>query len=93
MDIQPVQIAGLIHVPKANNFAIHHGDNRPVRPKRLVPRLQIYFTGRPRIQLLLRIILRVHVVNGLLKEFCHLRAVGRYVFSKLHVVSSQMLLI
>ena len=91
MDIQPVQIAGLIHVTKANNFAIHHGDNRPVRPKRLVPRLQIYFTGRPRIQLLLRIILRVHVVNGLVKEFCQLCAVGRYVFSKLHVVSSRIL--
>lgn len=92
MDIQPVQIAGLIHVTKANNFAIHHGDNRPVRPKRLGPRLQIYFTGRPRIQLLLRIILRVHVVNGLVKEFCQLCVVGRLIFSKLHILSSQTLI-
>ena len=91
VDIQPVQITSLIHVPKANNFAIHHGDNRPGRPKRLVPRLQIYFTGRPRIQLLLRIVLRVHAVNGLVKEFCQLCAVGRYVFSKLHILSLQRL--
>lgn len=67
MDIQPVQIAGLIHVTKANNFAIHHGDNRPVRPKRLGSRLQIYFTGRPRIQLFSCVVLRVHAVNGLVK--------------------------
>lgn len=91
MDIQPVQIAGLIHVPKTNNFAIFYCNDCFVRTERRIPRFQIHFATRPRIQLLLRIILRVHVVNGLVKEFCQLCAVGRYVFSKLHVVSSQRL--
>ena len=91
VDIQPVQIAASIHVPKADDRTVFCGNNRPVRPKRLVPCLKIHFAGCPRIQLLLRIILRVHVVNGLVKEFCQLCAVGRYVFSKLHVVSSQRL--
>lgn len=91
VDIQPVQIATFIHVPKADDRTVFCGNNRPVRPKRLVPCLKIHFATRPRIQLLLRIILRVHVVNGLVKEFCQLCAVGRYVFSKLHVVSSRIL--
>lgn len=37
MDIQPVQIAGLIHVPKADNLAAFCRNDRPVRPERLVP--------------------------------------------------------
>ncbi len=37
MDIQPVQIAGLIHVPKADNLAASCRNDRPVRPERLVP--------------------------------------------------------
>ena len=36
-DIQPVQIAGLIHVPKADNLAAFCRNDRPVRPERLVP--------------------------------------------------------
>ena len=93
VDIQPVQITSLIHVPKTNNFAIFYCNDCFVRTERRIPRFQIHFATRPRIQLLLRIILRVHVVNGLVKEFCQLCAVGRYVFSKLHILSSQMLLI
>ena len=93
VDIQPVQITSLIHVPKTNNFAIFYCNDCFVRTERRIPRFQIHFATRPRIQLLLRIILRVHVVNGLVKEFCQLCAVGRYVFSKLHSLSSQMLLI
>ena len=67
MDIQPVQIAGLIHVPKTNNFAIFYCNDCFVRTERRIPRFQIHFATRPRIQLLLRIILRVHTVNSLVK--------------------------
>ena len=91
VDIQPVQITSLINVPKTNNFAIFYCNDCFVRTERRIPRFQIHFATCPRIQLLLRIILRVHVVNGLVKEFCQLCAVGRCVFSKLHSLSSQIL--
>ena len=67
MNIQPVQVAGGIHIPEAGDDAVFHGDQRKMLCQGTVPCFQVHGSRGPGIQLLLRVILCVDRMHGIEK--------------------------
>ena len=68
VDIQAVQIAGVVHVPEADDSAVLHSNDCAVGKKRGIPDGQVNLPGCPSIQLLGRVILCIDCVYRVIKS-------------------------
>lgn len=65
VDVQMIQIPGLVHISEADQDAVLLRDHRMVGQKGTVPLVQIHIPGGPGIQLLRGIVGDVYPVNGI----------------------------
>ncbi len=84
MDIQPVQIAGIINVSESNYSIVFDSHKCMMLRQGFVPLFLINEIRSPRIHLLLGIILDIDLVNSILENHSYLFQVALLISSYFH---------